>query len=185
MNSTEFNRRKERLLSEHQELTQRTNEKQPVDNGIYSRYAHPILTASHIPLNWRYDFDSDRNPYLMERLGINAVFNAGAILYEGKIKLACRIEGNDRKSFFGIASSDNGIDHFEFDLYPIDLPQGERPDTNVYDMRFTQHEDGWIYGVFCTERKMPDSPESDTSSAEARRQAVSRPPTPTTPATST
>lgn len=136
-------------------------------NGCFERYKNPVLTAEHIPLEWRYDFDPVSNPYRMERLGINAVFNAGAIEYNGKIALVCRVEGFDRKSFFAVAESENGIDNFKFRRYPVLIDETGEPDTNVYDMRLTRHEDGWIYGLFCTERKDKSAPAGDTSSAVA------------------
>jgi 4-O-beta-D-mannosyl-D-glucose phosphorylase len=136
-------------------------------NGVYQRYEHPVLTAAHTPLNWRYDLNEASNPWLMERIGINAVFNAGAIYFNNKYLLVARVEGADRKSFFAIAESKNGIDNFRFWDLPVVLPETEEPDTNVYDMRLTQHEDGWIYGIFCTERKDPSAPKGDLSSAVA------------------
>ena len=136
-------------------------------NGCFERYVNPVITADHIPVDWRYDLNPETNPYGMERLGVNAVFNPGAIEFNGKIALVCRVEGYDRKSFFAVAESENGIDNFKFRPYPILIDQTENPDTNVYDMRLTRHEDGWIYGVFCSERKDPDAPAGDTSSAVA------------------
>jgi 4-O-beta-D-mannosyl-D-glucose phosphorylase len=137
-------------------------------NGIFERYHYPVLTAAHTPLFWRYDLNPATNPYLMERLGVNAVFNPGAIELGGKIYLACRVEGNDRKSFFAIAESETGVDNFRFWDYPVALPETEVPDTNVYDMRLVKHADGWIYGLFCTERKDPNAPPGDLSSAVAQ-----------------
>lgn len=136
-------------------------------NGCFERYKNPVLTAEHVPLEWRYDLDPKSNPYRIERLGINAVFNAGAIEYNGKIALVCRVEGFDRKSFFAVAESENGIDNFKFRKYPVLIDETKEPDTNVYDMRLTRHEDGWIYGLFCTERKDKSAPAGDTSSAVA------------------
>ncbi|NHN27778.1 glycosidase [Flavobacterium jejuense] len=137
-------------------------------NGIFQRYTYPIVTAAHVPLEWRFDFNPETNPYNLERIGFNATFNAGAIKWKDKYVLCVRVEGNDRKSFFAIAESPNGIDRFQFWDKPCVIPQIEgNPDTNVYDMRLTQHEDGWIYGVFCTERKDPNAPKTDTSSAIA------------------
>ena len=129
---------------------------------------NPVLTNEHVPIFWRFDLDPETNPYLLERLGVNAVFNPGAIELEGKICLVCRVEGFDRKSFFAIAESKNGIDKFTFRDFPLVLPETKNPDTNVYDMRLTRHEDGWIYGTFCTERKDPNAPPGDTSSATAQ-----------------
>jgi 4-O-beta-D-mannosyl-D-glucose phosphorylase len=127
-----------------------------------------VVTADHIPLSWRYDLDPKTNPHFQERLGINGVLNPGAIYWNGKYVLACRVEGYDRKSFFALAESANGIDNFRFWDEPMDLPETEDPDTNVYDMRLTRHEDGWIYGLFCSERKDKTAPPHDTSSAVAQ-----------------
>jgi 4-O-beta-D-mannosyl-D-glucose phosphorylase len=136
-------------------------------NGVFKRYKHPVLTAAHAPLFWRYDLDPKTNPYLMERMGVNAVFNAGALKLDGVYYLIARVEGADRKSFFAVAESPNGVDNFTFHDYPIVLAQGEDPDVNVYDMRLTKHEDGWTYGLFCVERKDPSAPKGDVSSAIA------------------
>lgn len=168
MSKVEFDHNVKLLFEKHMQLITRKNEIIEDSNGIYVRYKYPIITAEHTPLFWRYDFDYDTNPYLMERLGVNCTFNSGAIEYEDKILLGVRVEGNDRKSFFAIAESDNGVDNFRFWDYPITLPETENPDTNVYDIRFVMHEDGWIYGLFCTERRDPDAPISDTSSAIAQ-----------------
>ncbi|QHS55508.1 glycosidase [Mucilaginibacter sp. 14171R-50] len=143
------------------------NEVDGLGNGVFDRYKYPVLTAQHAPLCWKYDLDPDTNPYLMERFGINAAFNAGAIKFNGKYILAVRVEGADRKSFFAIAESPNGIDHFEFWEHPITMPETGEPDTNLYDMRLTEHEDGWIYGLFCTERRDPEAPAYDQSMAIA------------------
>lgn len=137
-------------------------------NGIYERYSHPILTRDHTPLIWKYDLNPKTNPMLLERLGINATLNSGAIYKDGKYILVVRVEGNDRKSFFAIAESDTGVDGFKFRDEPILLPQTENEDVNVYDMRLTEHEDGYIYGLFCTERKDPNAPDGDTSMADAQ-----------------
>ena len=137
-------------------------------NGLFERYCNPVVTAAHIPLDWRYDVNPQTNPYLIERLGVNAVFNAGTIELAGKILIVCRVEGTDRKSFFAVAESATGLDGFRFWEEPIDLPETADPDVNVYDMRLTQHEDGWIYGVFCTERRDPDAPPGDLSSVVVR-----------------
>ena len=164
-----FYERLKKLEEEHQQLLQRPNRIDASwDNGIYERYVYPVLTAAHTPLTWRYDLNPDSNPFLMERLGINAAFNAGTIELDGKICLAVRVEGWDRKSFFAIAESPNGIDSFKFRKKPILMPETEDPDTNVYDMRLVKHEDGWIYGIFCTERKDPHAPPGDLSSAVAQ-----------------
>lgn len=167
MLNTKFEERKARITKEHEQLLQRKNEKVFSTNGIYNRYKYPIVTRNHVPLNWRFDMNPDSNPHFMERIGFNAAFNAGAIKWNGKYIMAVRTEGNDRKSFFAIAESSNGIDNFRFWDYPISLPETHEPDINVYDMRLTQHDDGYIYGVFCTERKDPKAPSGDTSSAVA------------------
>lgn len=141
------------MMDQYKELISRKNSKTDFYNGIYDRYAHPVLTRDHVPLTWRYDLNPETNPYFMERLGINAVMNSGAIYLNGKFYLVARIEGNDRKSFFGVAESDSGIDGFRFWDYPVVLPDTCPEETNVYDMRLTKHEDGYIYGVFCSESK--------------------------------
>lgn len=163
-----FEDRLSKLKLEQEKLFTKMNEHTQEDNGLYTRYQNPVLTAAHIPLNWRYDFDFNSNPYLMQRFGINAVLNAGAIKWQGKYLLMARVEGVDRKSFFAIAESPNGIDNFRFWDYPILMPETEFPDTNIYDIRLVEHEDGWIYGLFCTERKKTGVPESDQSSAVAQ-----------------
>lgn len=167
MNNT-FEKRFEDLTVGYHDLIARKNIKLSPGNGIYERYQYPVLTAAHAPLAWRYDFDPASNPFLMERIGVNAAFNAGAIKWKGKYVLVARVEGMDRKSFFAIAESANGIDNFEFWEYPVVLPETEDPDTNVYDMRLVAHEDGWIYGLFCTERKDPNAPAHDFSMAIAQ-----------------
>ena len=158
-----------RLEAKHTELITRPN---PValnwSNGVYERYTYPIVTAAHVPLAWRYDLNPKTNPYLMERLGVNAAFNAGAIEMEGKICLVVRVEGWDRKSFFAVAESPNGIDSFRFWDEPVSMPETDNPDTNIYDMRLVKHQDGWIYGLFCTERKDPKAGPGDLSSAVAQ-----------------
>ena len=153
------------LEKEYEALITRPNKKSDFYNGIYDRYEYPILTREHLPLTWRYDLNKETNPYFMERLGINAVMNSGAIYLDGKYYLVVRIEGNDRKSFFGVAVSDNGIDNFRFMDRPILLPDTCPEETNVYDMRLTKHEDGYIYGVFCSESK--DTSVNDLSAAVA------------------
>ena len=155
------------LTKEYDELISRENEKILPGNGVFERYKYPILTADHPPLEWRYDFNPETNPYLMERFGINAVFNAGAIKFNGKYLIMARVEGHDRKAFFAIAESPNGIDNFRFWEYPVQLPDLYPEETNVYDMRLTKHEDGWIYGIFCSESKDPDAPAGDLTSAIA------------------
>mgnify|MGYP001069133532 FL=1 len=155
------------LTEEYETLISRENKRIRSNNGIFERYKYPILTAAHTPLEWRYDFNPETNPFLMERFGINAVFNAGAIKYNGKYLIMARVEGYDRKSFFAIAESPNGIDNFRFWEYPIQIPDLYPEETNVYDMRLTQHEDGWIYGIFCSESKDPDAAAGDLTSAVA------------------
>jgi len=168
MNQAEFKKKTQALFSQHEKLLKRRNTKVANGNGIYDRYRHPVLTAGHTPLIWRYDFDIKTNPYLQERIGINSVSNAGAMEHQGKILVIGRVEGLDRKSFLAVAESSNGVDSFRFWNYPILLPQTESPDVNVYDIRVVKHEDGWIYGLFCTERKDPKVPAWDTSSAVAQ-----------------
>ncbi|KAF2342418.1 glycoside hydrolase family 130 protein [Flavobacterium tistrianum] len=166
--SVNFQERKSALENEHKTLIEQKNEPQEtVGNGIYERYKNPVVTAAHIPLNWRFDFNEKTNPFLQERIGVNAAFNAGAMKWNGKYLLAVRVEGIDRKSFFAIAESPNGIDNFKFWDKPCVIPQTEEPDTNVYDMRLINHDDGYVYGIFCTERKDPNAPKGDTSSAVA------------------
>jgi len=169
MLSSLFEQRLAALKAQHTALITRPNVVDPDgSNGVFERYRYPVLTAAHTPLFWRYDFDPNSNPFLMERLGINGTFNAGAIELNGKICLAARVEGVDRKSFFAVAESENGVDNFRFWDDPIVMPETEDPDVNVYDMRLVKHEDGWIYGVFCTERKDPLAPPGDLSSAVAQ-----------------
>ena len=165
MNS--FEERLAMLRVEHDILIRRPNEPVYPGNGIFFRYKHPVVTAEHTPLEWRYDLNKETNPFLMERMGINATFNAGAIKMNGRYCLVVRVEGSDRKSFFAVAESPNGVDNFRFTGLPILLPQAAEPDTNVYDMRLTRHADGWIYGLFCSERKDKSAPKGDTSSATA------------------
>ena len=158
--------RKKQLIERHEALLAMKNEPEEWGNGIYERYQCPILTAEHTPLEWRYDFSEKDNPYLMQRIMMNAVLNAGAIKLNGRYLLVCRVEGADRKSFFAVAESPNGIDNFRFWDDPITMPEDLIPATNVYDMRLTQHEDGWIYGVFCAERH-DDSQPGNLSAATA------------------
>ncbi len=146
-------------------LLARKNRKSDFYNGIFDRYEDPVLTRNHVPLHWKYDLDVETNPYFMERLGVNAVMNSGAIELDGKFYLVPRVEGADRKSFFAVAESDSGIDGFHFWDYPVELPDTCPEETNVYDMRLTKHEDGWIYGVFCSESK--DTSTGDLSAAVA------------------
>ncbi|HRH50408.1 MAG TPA: glycosidase [Panacibacter sp.] len=163
-----FFTRLENLENLHQQVLQRINEPSKDSNGVYQRYRYPVLTAQHTPLFWRYDLNYKTNPFLIERFGINAVLNAGAIKWNGKYILMPRVEGLDRKSFFAIAESPNGIDHFKFWDYPVVMPETEIPDTNIYDIRLVQHEDGWVYGLFCTERKDPNALPGDESAAIAQ-----------------
>jgi 4-O-beta-D-mannosyl-D-glucose phosphorylase len=160
-----LNKKYYELLEKYNELIERKNVKSEFYNGIYDRYENPVLTRNHIPLFWKYDLNPETNPNFMERLGVNAVMNSGAIELNGKFYLVARIEGNDRKSFFGVAESDNGIDGFKFWDYPILLNDTCPEETNVYDMRLTKHEDGYIYGVFCSESK--DTSVNDLSAAVA------------------
>jgi 4-O-beta-D-mannosyl-D-glucose phosphorylase len=166
--NTYFERRLQSLQKFHNELIQQKNSRHELGNGIYDRYENPILTAQHTPLSWRYDLNAATNPYLMERFGINATFNAGAIKFNDKYVVVARVEGLDRKSFFAVAESDNGIDNFKFWDRPITMPDTSVSDTNIYDMRLVEHEDGWIYGLFCTERRDPNAPEGDQSAAVAQ-----------------
>ena len=155
------------LRAAHEALLSRPNEPIEGGNGIYTKYQYPILTAEHTPLEWRYDFNEQDNPFLMQRIMMNAVLNAGAILFEGKYTIVARVEGADRKSFFAVAQSPNGIDNWRFWPEPVTMPDGNNaPATNVYDMRLTRHEDGWIYGIFCVERHDETKP-YDTSAATA------------------
>ncbi|MRG45136.1 glycosidase [Chitinophaga sp. SYP-B3965] len=163
----EFTERLNRLERAYEALVNRRNEPLPDGNGVFVRYKHPVLTAAHTKLTWRYDLNPDTNPFLMERFGINGVFNSGAIKWKGKYLLMARVEGVDRKSFFAIAESDNGIDNFRFRDYPCIIPETDEPDGNIYDIRLTAHEDGYIYGLFCTERKDPAAPAADQSAAIA------------------
>ena len=156
------------LEENHHALINRKNEKEVLGNGIFDRYKYPVITAAHIPLEWRYDFEEKSNPFLMERIGVNAAFNAGAIKHNGKFILVVRVEGFDRKSFFAIAESDNGIDGFTFWDSPITFETFEDADTNIYDMRLTRHEDGFIYGLFCTEKRDPEAQAGDQSAAIAQ-----------------
>ena len=166
MSNSYFDERLSRLRQQHEELLGRDNF--PLEgNGVVARYRHPVLTAAHAPLEWRYDLNPETNPYLMERFGIHAVFNPGAIKWNGRYLLAARVEGADRKSFFAMAESADGIRGFRFWPRPITMPEYGEPATNVYDMRLTAHEDGWIYGIFCVERKDPDAPAGDCSCAVA------------------
>ena len=168
MKQAQFQKKVRQLFQQHEKLIRRKNLKLKDGNGIFDRYQHPVVTAEHTPIFWRYDLDPKTNPHLMERMGINATFNAGAIEHEGKILVLARVEGADRKSFLAVTESANGIDNFRFWDYPILMPETSDPDVNVYDIRVVRHEDGWIYGLFCTERKDPKAPLWDTSSAVAQ-----------------
>lgn len=165
MNS--FEEKIKNLIAEHHTLIARKNEPAEKNNGVYTRYKYPILTAEHTPLFWRYDLNEKTNPYLMERIGMNATLNSGAMKWKGKYLLMVRVEGVDRKSFFAIAESPNGIDNFRFWDYPVTIPEDVVPATNVYDMRLTAHEDGWIYGIFCAERHDDNASAGDLSAATA------------------
>ncbi len=165
---SEFMQKLKILKAKHDKLVMRTNHPASQSNGVYERYEYPVLTNEHAPIHWRYDLNPETNPYLMERIGVNAAFNPGAIELNGKYYLMVRAEGVDRKSFFAVAESDSPVDGFRFWDYPVLLPETDNPDINVYDMRLVKHADGWIYGLFCTERKDPSAPASDTSSAVAQ-----------------
>jgi len=168
MEKTAFEKELMRKKEKHLKRILRVNKIVKENCGIYNRYKYPILTAEHTPLFWRYDFNYETNPHLLQRIGINSTFNAGAILHEGKYLMVVRVEGWDRKSFFAVVESLNGIDKWQFWKYPISLPDTAYEETNVYDMRLTKHEDGWIYGLFCSERKDPDAAPGDLSSAIAK-----------------
>jgi 4-O-beta-D-mannosyl-D-glucose phosphorylase len=163
-----FKKKVQTLFKDHEKLIRKKNAPSKKTNGIFRRYINPVLTADHAPISWRFDLNYKTNPFLMERIGVNATFNAGAIELNKKVLLLVRVEGTDRKSFFAVAESPNGIDNFRFWDYPIQLTETVDVDINVYDMRLVKHEDGWIYGLFCTERKDPGAPRTDTSSAIAQ-----------------
>src|SRR5208337_4094309 len=163
--SNRFRKRLKIIEKQHISLLERKNEKVKLGNGIFDRYIYPILTDQHTPIFWRYDLNPETNPFFMERIGINGVFNAGAVKFNEKYILVARVEGNNRKSFFAIAESKNGIDQFKFWDYPITIPENANPDINIYDMRITAHQDGWLYGVFCSERKDPEAKKGDLSTA--------------------
>lgn len=167
MNKNEYKERVKQLLAEYEALIKRPNEKTMNTNGIVQRYQHPVLTAAHTPVFWRYDLDPATNPLLCERMGINSTFNVGAINLDGRSYLLARVEGADRKSFFAVAESSTGIDNFRFWDYPVEMPPADPDETNVYDMRLTKHDDGWIYGLFCAELHDSNHPE-DPSTAIAR-----------------
>lgn len=163
-----FESRKKAVIDAYESLISKENEVEQLGNGIYKRYLNPVLTSAHAPFFWKFDLDENTNPYFEERIGINAAFNAGAIKWNGKYLLVARVEGNDRKSFFAIAESPNGIDNFRFWEKPILIDKGNPNETNYYDMRVVLHEDGYVYGTFCVESKDPSAPASDQSSAVAQ-----------------
>lgn len=164
---SQFDDRVAQLFADYERLITRENMPEEKGNGIFTRYKYPVLTAEHTPVFWRYDLNEATNPYLMERIGMNATMNAGAIKWGGKYLMMVRVEGADRKSFFAVAESPNGIDNFRFWEYPVTMPEDIIPATNIYDMRLTAHEDGWIYGIFCAERLDPKAASGDLSSATA------------------
>lgn len=168
MKKIEFDEKVKQMFRKHEDFIRRPNIEKTSKNGIFNRYENPVITPEHTPLFWRFDFNYKSNPNLLERMGINATFNTGAIKWKDSYCLMLRVEGNDRKSFFAVAESPNGIDNFKFWDFPVTMPETDNPDTNVYDIRLTRHEDGWIYGVFCTERHDPEAPETDTSAANAQ-----------------
>ena len=163
----QFQEKVNELFAKHETLLSRKNIPLEDGNGIFTRYQHPVLTAAHTPIFWRYDLNEKTNPYLMERIGMNATMNSGAIKWNGKYILMVRVEGSDRKSFFAVAESPNGVDNFRFWDYPVTMPDDLVPATNIYDMRLTAHEDGWVYGIFCAERHDPNAAPGDLSSATA------------------
>jgi Predicted glycosylase len=163
----QYNNKIEKLFADHEVFLSRKNDPVEETNGLFIRYKNPVVTAAHTPVIWRYDLNEETNPYLMERIGMNAAMNSGAMKWNGKYILVVRVEGADRKSFFAVAESPNGIDNFRFWDYPVTMPDTEDPATNIYDMRLTAHEDGWIYGIFCAERLDPNAPVGDLSSATA------------------
>lgn len=166
--SNNFDERKNRISKEHEIFLDHKNEMLNTTNGIYNRYKCPIITRNHVPLKWRFDYNESTNPYFLERVSFNATMNSGAIKWGDKYVLVVRVEGNDRKSFFAVAESPNGVDNFRFWERPITMPETQEQDINVYDMRLTKHDDGYIYGVFCTERKDTNAAKGDTSSAVAK-----------------
>lgn len=168
MNTFDFATALKKLKEEHEKLLSQKNIPTEGYNGVITRFKYPVITAAHAPLHWRFDLNPATNPLLLERIGVNAAFNSGAIELDGKICLLVRVEGYDRKSYFAVAESENGIDNFRFRDYPVWMPTADDKETNLYDMRLTRHEDGWIYGLFCAERKDPVAAPADTSSAIAR-----------------
>lgn len=165
---TDFQHTLETLRGRQEALLARSNQPQEETNGIVRRYIHPVVTREHIPLEWRYDLNPETNPFCLERIGFNATMNSGAIKWKGRYLMMVRVEGVDRKSFFAVAESPNGLDNFRFWERPVDLPDLNPEETNVYDMRLTAHEDGWVYGIFCSERHDPKAPAGDLSSAIAK-----------------
>lgn len=163
----QFTQKIKQLLEDQETLLNRKNKLTDYTNGWYQRYKNPVLTAAHTPVHWRYDLNEETNPFLMERIGMNAAMNSGAIKWNDKYLLMVRVEGADRKSFFAIAESPNGIDNFRFWDYPVTMPDNNDPATNIYDMRLTAHEDGWIYGIFCAERFDKTAEKGDLSKATA------------------
>ena len=172
MKRQEFEKKVASLLKEHEAFLNRVNEKAEGGNGIYDRYKNPIVTAAHTPVYWRYDLNYETNPNLLQRIGVNATLNSGAILLDGRYLMVVRVEGWDRKSFFTIAESPDGVQAWKFWDFPITIPDIDPTETNVYDMRLTKHEDGWIYGVFCSECADPKAAPGDLSSALARTGVV-------------
>jgi len=162
-------------MDEHKALIKQPNKIARDTNGIVQRYQYPVLTAAHSPVFWRYDLDPATNPLLCERMGINSTFNVGAIELDGRIYLLARVEGADRKSFFAVAESSTGIDRFRFWDYPVEMPSADPEETNVYDMRLTKHEDGWIYGLFCAELHDPNHPEDPSAPSAQQRNCVLHP----------
>ena len=168
LSADKFERRVKEVTEAYERVVYRPNPPKKESNGVFTRYMFPVLTAAHAPIHWRYDLNPETNPFFMERLGVHAAFNAGAMLFEGRYVMVARVEGADRKSFFAVAESESPTEGFTFWDEPVVMPETDDPDVNVYDMRLTQHEDGWIYGVFCTERKDPNAPAGDLSSAIAQ-----------------
>ena len=167
MTKISFHQKLKQLRRQHTRLIRAKNRPQPDGNGIFDRYQNPVLTAGHVPLEWRYDLNPSSNPHLMTRLGVNCVFNVGAMELDRKIVLMARVEGWDRKSFFAVAESKTGVDGFQFRDYPVRMPELDAAETNLYDMRLVRHEDGWIYGLFCAERH-DDAKPQDLAAAIAR-----------------
>ena len=157
----------EKLMGQYEELIAKKNSESDFYNGVFTRFENPVLTRDHIPPFWKYDYNPQTNPYFEERLGVNAVFNSGALYLNGKYYLVARVEGNDRKSFFAVAESESPVDGFRFWDYPISLPDMYPEETNVYDIRLTKHSDGWIYGVFCSESKEKETPDISAAAAQA------------------